>query len=103
MRDRHEWTEIEDVLLTQLFGTGKSHVEIGKALGMSDSAAGKRCLQLGLRRGRRGANGSARQNGPPSDDDSKIGTRKIEPLTVRSLASQSLHVREWVREVMARR
>ena len=102
MRDKHEWSEEEDVRLTELFVAGLSHAKIGQMIGLSDSAAGKRCLQLGLRRGRRGVNGSARQNGPPSDDDSKIGTRKIKALVIKPLCERSERVQAWFREIMER-
>lgn len=88
MHQRYDWIEAENVLVTELFNSGKSHDEIAKVLGMSASSITKRCGRLGLHR-----RGPYRQH--------KVAAI-IEPLEIIPLSERLPRIQAWVREILAR-
>ncbi len=79
------WPPEDEVRLVELYRAGKTHAAIAAEIGLSDSVVGHKLNELGLRR--RLSRGRAPE---------------IEAVTIRPLASQPLHVREWVREIIER-
>ena len=92
--DRHNryvgWSDAEDARLIELFRAGLTHAEIAPLIGLSASATGHHCVELGLRR--RG----------PGHGRARWGAPDVEPVMIVPLSQRPLHVRVWFREIMER-